>query len=191
MTRLKELDLPDQYDTQLVEIKPTNTERGFDPSAAFCSLLDELKVELEDDPENRGFYHNRSSLLNAYGGSRMYGLCAYWSEEMLEHQSFDDPIFVTTKHCMFHRMLPCFIILEKEWDGEPSTCEFIWTAKRARNKGMATYLLDFFDVRSVDRPLDDAEAFWAKYFASVQAEIDQNTPPTIDQTLEVGVDVCQ
>ena len=190
MTR-PELDLPDQYNTQIVEIKPTHTERGFDPSAAFCSLLDELKVELEEEQGNGGFYHNRSSLLNAYGESRMYGLCAYWSEEMVEHQSFDDPIFVTTKHFTEHRMLPCFIVLEQEWDLEPSVCTFIWTAKRARNKGMANYMLDFFDVRSADRPLSDANAFWAKYFASVQAEIDKDTLPTIDRTLAVGVDVCQ
>ena len=167
MTQIKKLDLPGQYNIQIVEINPTNTERTFHPSAAFFSLLDELKTEIEEHPENGGFYHNRSSLLKAYGENRMYGLCAYWSEEMLEHQSFDDPIFVTNKHGMVHRMLPCFIVLEKEYDGEPSVCTHIWTATRARNKGMAKYMMDCFKVRSVDQPLEDAKAFWAKYFASV------------------------
>ena len=169
------LDLPDHYDTQIVEIKPTNTERGFYASAAFCSLLDELKTELEEAPLDGGFYHNRASLLKAYGENRMYGLCAYWSEEMLEQKSFEDPIFVTKKHGMIHRMLPCFLVLEKEWDGEPSVCTFVWTAKRARKKGMANYLLEFFDVRSAENPLPEAEAFWANYFARLQAEIDENT----------------
>ena len=172
---VKQLDLPDHYNTEIVEIKPANTERGFDPSAAFCSLLDELKAEMEKDPENRGFYHNRSYLLKAYGESRVYGICVYWSLQMLEQQSFDDPIFVTEKHGMNHGILPCFIVLKKEFDGEPSECEFIWTATRARNKGMAKHLQDFFDVRAAHLPLSEAKAFWDKYFASVQAEIDQNT----------------
>jgi hypothetical protein len=161
------LDLPEHYRTAIVDIKPTNTERGFNASAAFCSLLDELKTELEEDPGNGGFYHNRASILKAYGENRMYGLCAYWSEEMLEHKSFDDSIFVTKKHCMIHRMLPCFIVLNKEWDLEPSICEKVWVAKRARMKGMATYMLEIFDVDIVEDPLPEAEAFWAKYFARV------------------------
>ncbi|KAJ1465970.1 hypothetical protein T484DRAFT_1757028 [Baffinella frigidus] len=168
------LVLPNHYKTEIVEIKPTNTERGFDAAAAFCSILDELKAELEESPDTDGFYHNRSSLLKAYGENRMYGLCAYWSEEMLEHQSFNDPIFVTNKHCMIHRMLPCFLVLEKEWDGGISICEKVWVAERARKKGMAKYMLDEFDVRSAENPLPEAEAFWAKHFARVQAEIDEN-----------------
>ena len=168
------LDLPDHYNTEIVELNPTNTARGFDAAAAFFSLLDELKEELEASPDHSGFYHNRASLLKAYGEGRFYGLCAFWSEEMLENKSFDDPIFVTNKYCMIHRMMPCFIVLEKEWDGEISVCTFLWTAKRVRNRGMAKYLLDFFDVRSADLPLPEAEAFWAKHFARVQAEIDAN-----------------
>ncbi|KAJ1465738.1 hypothetical protein T484DRAFT_1757204 [Baffinella frigidus] len=171
---VKALDLPGHYKTEIVVITPTNTARSFDAAAAFFSLLDELKVELEESPDNEGFYHNRSSLLKAYGENRMYGLCAYWSKEMMEHKSLDDPIFVTNKHNMIHRILPCFLVLEKEWDGEDSVCTHVWTAKRARNKGMAKYLLDTFDVRSADLPLPEAEAFWAKHFARVQAELDEN-----------------
>jgi hypothetical protein len=168
------LDLPDHYNTEIVEINPTNTERGFDSAAVFFSILDELKEEVEASPDHAGFYHNRSSLLTAYGQNRMYGLCAFWSEEMLERKSFDNPIFVTNRHGMVHCMLPCFIVLKKEWDLEPSVCTFLWTAERARNKRMAKYLLDFFDVRSADLPLPEAEAFWANHFARVQAEIDAN-----------------
>lgn len=170
---IAELDLPDHYNAEIIQIMPTNKERSFDSAAAFFSLLDELKVELEASSDNTGFFHNRSSLLKAYGENRMYGLCAHWSEEMLEHKSFTDPIFVTNKYCMIHRMLPCFIVLEKEWDGGPSVCTFLWTAERARNKGMAKHMLDFFDVRSVDQPLPEAAAFWDHWFALVQADIDE------------------
>jgi hypothetical protein len=168
------MDLPKHYHTQIVQINPTNTENGFDASAAFCSLLDELKTELEEDPENGGFYHNRASLLKAYGENRMYGLCAYFSLQMLQKKSFDDSIFVTNKHFTTHRMLPCFLVLEKEWDFEPSICEKVWVAKRARKKGMASYLLNEFDVRKATLSLPEAEAFWTKHFARVQSEIDKN-----------------
>jgi hypothetical protein len=170
---IAELDLPDHYNTEITQIMPTNKERSFDAAAAFFSILDELKEELEASPDHSGFYHNRASLLKAYGEGRFYGLCAYWSEEMLEHKSLDDPIFVTKKHGIVHCMLPCFIVLEKEWDGGPSVCTFLWTAERARNKGMAKYMLDFFDVRSADEPLPEAEAFWVHWFACVQADIDE------------------
>ena len=169
------LDLPEHYDAVIVEINPANTERGFDASAAFWGLLDELQAELDEDPENGGFYHNRSSLLKAYGENRMYGLCAFWSEEMFEYKSFDDTIFVTNKYQMVHRMLPCFLVLKKEWVDEPSVCTFLWTANRARNKGMANELLEFFDVRSASNPLPEAATFWTNYFARLQAEIEENT----------------
>jgi hypothetical protein len=169
------LDLPAHYNTEIVEIAPRNTARGFDPAAAFTSLMDELKTELEESPENDGFYHNRAKLLKAYGENRVHGLYAHWSEDMLEHKSFEDPIFVKNKHQMIHRMLPCFLVLEKEWDGEPSVCTYIWTAKRARNKGMANNMMEFFDVRSVEDPLPEAEAFWSNYFARLKAEIEENT----------------
>jgi hypothetical protein len=171
---VRALELPNHYETEVVEISPRHTERAFNPSAVFCSLLDELKVELEDSADNEGFYHNRSQLLKAYGSNRMYGLCAYWSEEMLEHKSFDDLIFVKNKHQMIHRMLPCFLVLEEEDDiHRVRACSYLWTAHRARNKGLATFMLDCLEVRSVSDPLPQAEAFWAKHFASVQAEIDE------------------
>ena len=110
---IAELDLPDHYNTEITQIMPTNKERSFDAAAVFFSILDELKEELEASPDHSGFYHNRASLLKAYGEKRMYGLCAYWSEEMLEHKSFDDPIFVRKQYGLIHRMLPCFIVLEK------------------------------------------------------------------------------
>lgn len=167
------LDLPGHYKTVIVEISPTNTEHGFDGAEAFISLLDELKEDLDGSPDHMGFFHNRSSLLKAYSEGRMYGLCSFWSEEMNEHQSFDDPVFVTNKHGMVHCMLPCFLVLKKEWDGAPSVCTFLWVAERARNKGMAKYMLDFFDVRSATLPLPEAKAFWAHHFAHVQDDIDK------------------
>jgi hypothetical protein len=174
MDTVRELDLPEHYEPEVVMINPQHTERSFDSAAVFFSLLDELKAEVDSSPDNSGFYHDRSTLLKAYGDCRLYGMCAYWSEEMLSHKSFDDPIFVTNKYRMIHRMLPCFIVLDKEWDGGPSVCTHVWVAGRARNKGIAKYMLNEFDVRSVEDPLPEAEVFWANHFARVQSAIDAN-----------------
>jgi hypothetical protein len=163
------LDLPRHYAARIVEISPT--ERALCGPEAFCGLLDEMYAELKEDPENGSFFHNRSSLLEAYGENRMYSIWAPWTEEMHDNKSLDDPIFVKKSHGMVHRVLPCFIVLDKEFDGNSSVCKYIWTAKRARNKGLAKELLDFFDVRSVDNPLPAAHAFWERYFEHVQAEV--------------------
>jgi hypothetical protein len=169
------LHLPAHYNTEIVEIAPRNTGNGFEPASALCSLLDELKAELDEAPFDGGLYHNRASIIEAYGENRMYGIYAPWSESMVEHDSLEDPIFVTKKHHMIHCMLPCFLVLEKEWDGEHSVCTFLWTAKRARNKGMANNLLEFFEVRKTHLPLPEAEAFWSNYFARLKDEIKENT----------------
>jgi hypothetical protein len=163
------LDLPEHYHAEIVEISPWGEDRC--GPEAFCALLDEMYAELKEDPENGSFFYNRSSLLKAYGEKRLYGLWVKWSEEMLEHKSFDDPIFVKKHHGMVHRVLPCFIVLDKEFDCNSSVCHYLWTAKRARNKGMAKEMLDFFDVRSVDNPLPEAQVFWERYFEHVQAEV--------------------
>ena len=156
------IDLPGHYNTELVGISPAN----FDGSSAFCSILDELKVEMEESPENEGFYHNRSSLVKAYGEHRMYGLCVRWSEQMLEHKSFNDAIFVTNKHMMANLMLPCFIVIDNEENDKGlHMCSFIWTAERARKRGLATYMLHELDVGSVSRPMQQAESFWSNHFA--------------------------
>jgi hypothetical protein len=168
------LDLPEHYHAEIVEISPRNED--FCGPPAFCALLDELYAELKEDPGNGSFFFNRSSLLQAYGEKRLYGLWVKWSEEMLEHESFDDPIFVKKHHGMVHRVLPCFIVLDKEWedDGTSVCCHYLWTARRAREKGMATTMLDFFDVRSVDNALPEAQVLWNNHFARVAAEIEEN-----------------
>jgi hypothetical protein len=164
------LSLPEHYDASPVEISPTCDE--LDGSGAFFSLVDELHAEMQMYPEDLSFYHQRSSLLKAYGERRLYGMYARRSEEMHTHKSFKDSIFVRNKHGIVHRMLPCFLVLEKEWDGRASVCTFLWTAKRARNKGIATTLLDFFDVRQATDILPEAVDFWRNWFAYVQDDLD-------------------
>ena len=51
---------------------------------------------------------------------------------------------------------------------------YLWTAQRARNKGLATHLLNELVVRSAFKMLPEAAAFWSKQFARVQAEIEEN-----------------
>jgi hypothetical protein len=162
------LDLPKHYAARIVAISPTG--RTLCGSEAFCGLLDEMYADLKENPDSASFFYNRSSLLEAYGEKRLYGLWVPWNEEMYEHKSFDDPIFVKNTHGMVDRVLPCFIVLDKKWDGGTSVCHYLWTAKRARNKGMAKEMLDFFNVQSAYNPLPEAKAFWERYFEHVQAE---------------------
>ena len=140
------LDLSKHYPGAIIiDIYPKSTD--VQGAKAFCALLDELQTELKENPNNKGFYHNRSSLVRAYGVQRLYGLRVKWNEDMRKHTSDNDSIFIVDGHYNL-RMQPCFIVLEKEFGGKPSNCGFLWTATRARNKGLAKEMMDFFDVRS-------------------------------------------
>ena len=87
----------------------------------------------------------------------------------------NDLIFMVNRYNITRRLLACCIVIDKEYDSEtPSVCHYLWTAKRARKKGLAATLLDELDVRNADDILPEAEAFWSKHFARVQAEVDEN-----------------
>lgn len=145
----------------------------------FCSLLDELHEALKQDA-NEGFFHNRCSIVCAYGEGRLYGLRVRWTEEIHEHKSLEDPIFMKSRYNI-SGYLPCFAVTNKPYEyDDPSVCHFLWTAKRARKKGLATYMLDELDVRSAHDPIPEAEAFWSNYFAKVQAEIEMGNSRIAD-----------
>jgi hypothetical protein len=149
----------------IVQISPTTYVQG---PEALCMLLDELKqARIEDKDDNT--WSDRNSIIRAYGNGCLYGL----REDISEKDSSGNPIFMKRAYNM-SGMLPCFIVIDKPYDYDtPSVCHFLWTAKRARKKGLAAYMLNELDVRSADEILPEAEAFWSKYFARVQEEINQ------------------
>ena len=173
---MPDLDLLKRYGyVGLVQISPLNLD--IDGPKAFYALMDELQAALKAD-ENEGLYYNRTSILKAYTDGCLYGLYIPWHDEDVaknkELSDSDDPIFMVTRHCI-PRLLACCVVIDKEFDYENmSVCHYLWTAKRARKKGLATYLLDEVLVDAVDEILPEAQAFWSKYLARVEVVGNEN-----------------
>ena len=128
--------------------------------------MDELRASQDDDPSNEKFFNNRCHLLLAYQEQRLFGLLVESTDEMESRQrgGRDDAIFMKFSGVHTSRMLPCFAVIEDR-EAEVKACDYVWTAKRARNKGIATYLLAELDIGVANGPLPEAVGFWEKFFA--------------------------
>ena len=178
---MPDLDTHDGH-ISLVQISPQNLD--IDGPKAFYSLMDELQAALKAD-ENEGMYHDRTSFLKAYTDGCLYGLYMAWYDEDAaknkELSDSTDPIFMVTRHSI-PRLLACCVVIDKEFDHDNlSVCHYLWTAKRARKRGLATYLLDEVLVYSVDEILPEAQAFWSKYLARVEVTGNDNESVTINE----------
>ena len=166
----KKPNLPGHYQAKLVKICPANEASSYACYVGpeiLCMLLDELRNAHEQDRDEM-FVNERVSIVRAYDEGRLYGLRVKWNEDMQEHDSFQDPIFMKNSDNMVGN-LPCFVVIDKPYDYDtPSKCHYIWTAPRARNLGLATYMLNETDVRAVDNPT--SVDFWEKYLTRVLAE---------------------
>jgi hypothetical protein len=169
----------DYFGAEVVEISSRSS--NIDSAAVFCALLDELREEQIADPARAGFFGNRVKLMRAYDEHRMYGLRVPWSEELFKNGDLDNPILLGKLGGCGHRMMPCFLVLEAESDGGPSICTYLWTGKRARMNGLAKELLEFFDVRSAEDPLPEADEFWTTYFASVEHAIQEDALDAVEE----------
>jgi hypothetical protein len=75
---------------------------------------------------------------------------------------------MVTRHSI-PRLLACCVVIDKKFDYENmSVCHYLWTAKRARKQGLATYLLDEVLVDAVEGILPEAQAFWSTYLARAE-----------------------
>jgi hypothetical protein len=164
-------NLPKHYKTELILISPTSVDFPMGPEV-LCMLLDEMHKAHELDADEN-FVNQRVSIVHAYGEGRLYGLRVRWTERMYEKKSFEDPIFMENM-CNMVGNLPCFAVIDKPYEDEiPSKCQYLWTAPRARLLGLASYMLNELDVRSVENPAN--EAFWDKFLTRVQDDIESNT----------------
>ena len=152
----------------LVQISPHNLD--INGPQIFYTLMDELQAALKAD-EDEGMYHDRTCFLKAYTDGCLYGLYIQWHENMDKNKKLsdsDDPIFMVTRHSI-PRLLACCVVIDKEFDFvNTSICHYIWTAKRARMRKLATYLLDELLVDAVEEILPEAQAFWSKYLARAE-----------------------
>jgi hypothetical protein len=159
-----EVKLPAHFSVGVAEISPHGTE--YDGPTFFFTLLDELKEELG----NTEFLKYRRDILEAYSSRRLYGLFAGYDDAIVTLADFE--WVMDTIGCKYldkkgFRILPCFIVLNESLDKYEGGCEFIWTAKRSRNKNLARVLLNFFNVNSVENTFPEPAGFWSKYFKSV------------------------
>ena len=171
---MPDLDLQEQYGyVSLIQISPQNLD--INGPKAFYTLMDELERALKEDKDD-GLYHNRTALLKAYTDGCLYGLYIPLNEETpmknREIMASDDPIFMTNRYSI-DRMLACCIVIDKEYNYmNTSVCHYLWTARRARNNGLATNLLDEVLVDAAEDILPEAQAFWTKYFARMKVARD-------------------
>jgi hypothetical protein len=174
---MPDLEIHDGH-VSLVQISPHNQD--INGPHVFFALMDELQAALKKD-EDEGMYHDRTCLLKAYTDGCLYSLYIPWHDDMDKNKELSgskDPIFMVTRHCI-PRLLACCVVIDKEFDHvNPSVCHYLWTAQRARNKGIATYLLDEVLVYSVDEILPEAQAFWCKYLARVEVAGNDNESVT-------------
>ena len=164
---MNKLRLPAHYGfTELFEISP----KKFGGPAIFFMIMDELEAESKETP-GKGFFNNRISLLTAYGEGRMFGLMVGLTAAMDRLNSEHDTIFMHLdgwNGCV----LPCFIVFDEV---DPIStpwlpgCDYLWTAQRARKRGLANCMLCQVGVRAANDPIPEAAAFWAKYFERLRA----------------------
>jgi hypothetical protein len=109
-----------------------------------------LIYELIDD--NSGFYHNRSTILEAYKNGNLYGLRVNESDKMYERGERIDNIFCDNSWYL----LPCFCVKEN------NKAIIIWTHTRARKMGFAKKLIELLNIEYAYKPLKDSIDFWKK-----------------------------
>ena len=152
------LGLPTGYDGQLrvIDINCNSVETH--GPHVFYMLLDELEKELNGYPtKNKQVIHYREILLQAYTDGRLFGL------SVDQTSSGDDSGSLFMAGLQNLRVLPSFCIADACDITDDPAVDFIWTAIRARNIGLATYLLDSLQITRVTDPLDDDDVYWAKY----------------------------
>jgi hypothetical protein len=127
--------LPEHYGE--LEVAVITDKRVF-----FC-LLDEMCKESETNIHgvNRVFYHTRVSMLDAFMQGRLFGMSVSETDTMFQRSSMQDDLFMLEG--FYH--IPCFCITARH---ATDTAEMMWTAPRARNKGLEMFFKDILGVKT-------------------------------------------
>ena len=118
----------------------------------FFKFLDELEAE-QDKVTGIGFYGNREIFLQAFMEKRLYTLHMRENDSMFNNRAQRDPLFL--KNTFY--ILPCLCIVTKE---RRDTVDILWVAKRARNNGFGTALLEDLNILYVLEIVNNTEKFW-------------------------------
>jgi hypothetical protein len=115
-------------------------------SQEFWHLINELM----DD--NSGFWHNRSTILDAFTKGNLYGLRAVETDEMMKNGARKYKLFCLRSWYLF----PCFCIKEDD------KAIIIWTHTRARKLGLARRLINSLEIKYAGIILPESQGFWDK-----------------------------
>lgn len=137
----------------------------------FWMLMDELEMALKIHKTTgamTGFYCNRQHILEAALNGTLYGMCVNENSEMLKRRDAENPIFMRDRGCVNpDNFLPCFALVNED----RSMVEMLWTAERARHKGLATFLLTKLKVTKAWNILKGSEGFWEKVCTRLGIEV--------------------
>lgn len=118
----------------------------------FFKFIDELEAD-HDKVSGIGFYGNREMFLKAFREKRLYSLHMRENDSMFRRGAQCDPLFITNTFYV----LPCLCIVTKE---RRDTVDILWIAKRARNQGFGTAMLEDLGIRYVTEIVNNTEEFW-------------------------------
>lgn len=166
---------PDHYGKATVE-RIRNAEH-------VMMLLDELGDEMKTncdlappgDKLPNGFYHNRSSVLQAFGDGTLFGMLVAETEAMQASRHDPETLFMRLRNAWPFsddsywpgaHYLPCFCVVNAERE-----CAFIWTAARARNMKLGSALVRGCNVQTAMCVLQESVGFWTE----LGFELDENS----------------
>ena len=102
--------------------------------------------------DNSGFFHNKSTIVEAFKDGNLYGLTVCESQSMYDRGARMDSVFCNESFYL----LPCICIKKDQ------TAIITWTHTRARNKGFARKLVELLGINYVWNPLPESIGFWTK-----------------------------
>lgn len=120
----------------------------------FWAIMDFLKDELDNAPDEKGFYNNRIPLLEAFQRGEMY--VQYVNKVSLTREMRRNMAGYAGRRPYAYITVSGFCC----WDG--NAISFIWTHKNMRNLHIATRFVKHFNPKSVADVLQESIKFWEK-----------------------------
>jgi len=136
-------------------------EDGLDSNTLewFFVIQDELAEDWEQNGGgDRGFIHNRSSILEAFIKGNLYGLCMPETDEMFKNVTPEDPRFMMPRYGAQYRF-PVFCAVDN------NRIDLLWVAARMRRRGLGTRLVSLLKERGVSGAdyVEGALPFWQRF----------------------------
>lgn len=126
------------------------------------TLLDDERTSL--NKTGKGFYNNRSQILDAYKDGNLYGLTTFCiADDIISFEQEDrlvakfrnnDLVCKNALNGSSSDLLPCFCIKEND------TAIILWVHTKIRRCGVGSKLIRSLNIKSAYNPLPESESFW-------------------------------